>query len=124
MKINYKKVAGFIISLSILIIPLFFLNAGELGCDETTINNPLGCKNTSVQALLLKIMNIVAMVGGVVVVFFIIYSGYKFVTASGDPGKIEEAKKTFYATVIGGAILLGADVIANIVVGTINSVRK
>jgi hypothetical protein len=43
------------------------------------------------------------------------------VTARGDPGKIEEAKKTFYATVIGGAILLGADIIANIVVNTVKT---
>ncbi len=120
MNKNYKKILAFIIPL-LFFIP-FFIFAQPTPA-VTTIQNPLGPNNTSVQDILIKIMNLVATVGAIVVVFFIIFSGYKFVAARGNPGEIEDAKKTFYATIIGGAILLGADIIANVVVNTVNTVR-
>lgn len=118
-KINYKKILAFILPL-VFFVPMFVLFA-QSGPSGTTIQNPLGPNNTSVQNLLLKIMNLVATVGGIVVVLFIIYSGFKFVTAGSSDSDRTKAKDMFYATVIGGAILLGADVIANVVVNTINT---
>ncbi len=131
-KINYIKSSAFIISLIIvLLIPICFVYAQNgvtptpqdpaMGSNPATIQNPLGENNTSVQALLLKIMNLVATVGAIIVVFFIIYSGFKFVTARGNPAEVSKAKDIFFATIIGGAILLGADIIANIVVNTVNT---
>ncbi len=117
-KINYKKIAGFVLSLGILLIPMFIFAAPGGG---TTIENPLGDNNMELKDLLLKIMNLVAKLGGIVVVFMIIYSGYKFVMAQGNPGEVEKAKDMFYYTVIGGAILLGADIIANVVVETVKT---
>lgn len=121
-KINYKKILALTLSLLILLsLPTVLVLADPPASAPSTISNPLGPNNTNVQAILIDLMNLVATVGAIVVVFFIIYSGYKFVTARGNPEKIEEAKKTFYATVIGGAILLGADVIANVVVNTVKT---
>lgn len=123
IKLNYKKISIFITSLCFtFLLPLFVLHALP-GCDPTTINNPLGCKNNSVDAILLKIMDIVALVGGIVVAFFIIYSGFKFVMARGNEGELTKAKDMFYATVIGGAILLGASIIAQVVVSTVNTIK-
>ena len=117
-KLNYKKSLAFLVSLAFFTPFLIFAQNGGSGA---TIQNPLGDNNTSVQDILLKVMNLVAMIGEIVVVFFIIYSGFKFVTARGNPSEVTKAKDTFLATVIGGAILLGADVIANVVVNTVNS---
>ncbi len=86
---------------------------------STTIKNPL--KSENVNQILLDVMNLVAKIGGVLVVLFIIYSGYKFVTAGESDQNRDKAKNIFYATVIGGAILLGADIIANIIIGTVKS---
>jgi len=119
LKINYKKTLAFLISFSLL-IPFFILFAGEIGgAGAPTITNPLG--TDSVKVLLLRIMNLVASVGAIVVVFFIIYSGYKFVTAGDSDTDRTKAKDIFFSTVIGGAILLGADVIANVVVNTVKA---
>lgn len=118
-KNNYIKISAILISLFIILTPmLIFAQAGGTGAK---IENPLGAGNDSVDALLLKIMKLVATVGTIVVVFFIIYSGYMFVTAGGDTGKVTKAKDMFFATIIGGAILLGADVIATVVVNTVKS---
>jgi hypothetical protein len=118
MNINYKKILAFIVSLSFF-VPLFIF--AQNGPSATTIDNPLGAKNTSVQALLLKVMNLVAIVGGIVVVFFIIYSGFTLVMARGNPEGLKKGKEMLFATIIGGAILLGADVIANVVVSTVKA---
>jgi len=64
---------------------------------------------------------LVTTVGSIVVVFFIIYSGYTLVISRGNPDGLKKAKEMFYATVIGGAVLLGADIIANAVVTTVNT---
>ncbi len=112
IKINYKKTFAYVLSL-FLFTPLVIF-AGSSG---TVIKNPLG--SSDLNDLLLSIMDIVTKVGGIVVVFFIIYSGYKFVSAGESDEDRTKAKEIFYATVIGAAILLGADVIANIVVNTV-----
>jgi hypothetical protein len=66
-------------------------------------------------------LDLVAVVGSIVVVFFIIWSGYKLVMARGNPGEMTKAKDMLLATVIGGAILLGADIIANVVINTVKT---
>ena len=116
MNINYKKTFAFLVSLSFF-LPLFIFAEPS----PVTIQNPLGANNMQVKDLLIKIMNLVAIVGGIVVVFFIILSGYKTVMARGNPGELEKARDMFLATIIGGAILLGADVIANVVVNTVKA---
>ncbi|MEI6190949.1 MAG: hypothetical protein WCP24_01100 [bacterium] len=122
ININYKKTLAFIFSFSLVILlPLFVSYAANPGVPTATIQNPLGANNTSVQDLLMRVMNLVAMVGGIVVVFFIIYSGFTLVMARGNPEGLKKGKEMLFATIIGGAILLGADVIANVVVDTVKA---
>jgi hypothetical protein len=116
MKKNFKKYFPHIVSALIIFTPFFLFAA------DTTIKNPL--KSDSVTGILGEIMKLVATVGSVVVVFFIIFSGFKFVTARGNPAELENAKKMFFATIIGGAILLGASVIASVVVKTVEDTVK
>jgi hypothetical protein len=122
MNINYKKILAFIFSFCLVVLlPLFVSYAGSPGVPIESIKNPLGENNKSVEALLLKVMDLVAIVGGIVVVFFIIYSGYTLVMARGNPEGLKKGKEMLFATIIGGAILLGADVIANVVVSTVKA---
>lgn len=116
MNKNYKKsFMAHVVACVLLGLPVFVL-AGP------TIENPIKADN--IQKLLIDLMTVVIQMGYVVVIFFIIYAGFKFVTARGNPGELEKAKETFFATLVGGAILLGADVIARVVVNTVdNTVR-
>ncbi len=63
--------------------------------------------------------NVVLPIGSVVVVLFIIYSGYLFVTAQGNPAKLETAKSAFLYACIGALVLLGAFTIAQVINNTI-----
>jgi len=113
MKNFLKKYLPHAISALIIFVPMFIFAA------DTTIKNPL--KSDDVNKILLNIMNLVATVGAAVVVFFVIYSGFKFVTAGDSDSDRSKAKEMFYSTIIGGAILLGADIIANVVVNTVKT---
>ena len=79
--------------------------------------NPL--KSDNVMDLISNILKLIVRIGALLAVFFIIYSGFLFVTARGDTSKIDEAKKTLLYTVVGTAILIGAEVLANVIRGTV-----
>jgi len=92
------------------------------GVDCTTnigkICNPI--KAGSVDNLLASLLSIVKFVAGIVLVIYFILAGFKYVTARGDEGKIKEAHNMLTWTAVGGAILLGAEVIQKLISGTIS----
>lgn len=47
---------------------------------------------------------------------FIIYGGYLYIMAGGDPGKVAKGKKTITAAVIGLVIAVSANIIVNLLV--------
>ncbi len=84
------------------------------------IPNPLGSNVNSlfdlVKVLLTKI---VLPIGVVVIVFMVIYTGYKFVMAKGNMTKVTEARRMLLYVLIGSAILLGSIVIAEAIKTTV-----
>jgi hypothetical protein len=56
---------------------------------------------------------------GVIFLVLIIYSGYTWMTAGGDEGKVEKAKETIGRAVIGLVIVLLAYAIANFIIPTV-----
>jgi hypothetical protein len=93
-------------------------NIGQNNIPPTTLPNPLGGTN-SLTVLMDNILKVVKTIGGIAVVFFIIYAGYLFVMAQGNETKLEEAKKTLLYTVIGALIILGVSVIQAVIKGTL-----
>ena len=85
------------------------------------IKNPLG--DTTFLGILNKILDLVFQIGVPVLVLFIVYAGFKFVVAQGSEKGIEDAKKSFYWAIIGGAILIGAKVIATVVTSTLGVIQ-
>lgn len=84
------------------------------------IQNPLRGGN-SISEFITSIMGYIVRIGGIIAIFAFIWAGFKYVMAQGDPGKLKEAKEIFIGTVIGVAVLLGAQLIASIVIGTLKS---
>ncbi len=85
-----------------------------------TIKNPL--KADSLQCLLYDIVNGVVGIMAIVAALYIIYSGFLFIAAQGNPAELTKAKTAFFNAVIGTAILLGAWAITAFVVNVISSV--
>jgi len=84
--------------------------------------NPLG--SDSIPNIVSTVMYFIVRVGAVVAVVAFIYVGFVFVRAQGKPEEIKKAKDMFFWTVIGVAILLGAQLLSQLVVGTIKSLGR
>ncbi len=85
-----------------------------------TVTNPLGGIN-SFCGLIKAILGAVIQIGIPIAVLFIVFAGFKFVLARGNPGKIDEARKNLMYTLIGIGIFLGAWLIAVVIANTVNS---
>lgn len=79
-----------------------------------SFQNPL--KSASFEALVQSLANWVAAIALPIAAMFIIYSGFLFVTAGGNESKLQAAKTTFYWTIIGAAIVVGAWALATAIV--------
>ena len=92
--------------------------------DFQKLVNPLAKGEVEdIPTLVEKLLEIVLKIGAPLIAIAIIYSGYLFIAAQGDPTKLATAKQTLVYVVVGAAILLGAYVIAESIVGTVNAIR-
>ena len=110
-----------IISISAVIVSSLFVSLPLLVFAQ--IQNPLGAGNNNVEKFIPLILGYVVKIGGVVAIGAFLYSGFLFVQAQGNPEKLKDAKKSFMNTSIGVAVLLGAQLIATIIDGTIKSLK-
>ena len=78
---------------------------------NVTLINPLGA-GTNLETLLNQVLSFVVRIGAIIVIFMLVYVGFLFVTARGEPGKITTARQALLWTIIGALILLGAQVIS------------
>lgn len=86
-----------------------------------TIDNPL--ESETLKEFLLKVIDIFQTILTPVLVLALIYAGFKFVTARGNERDLAEAKKILLYTIIGIGIVVAAEVIAQIIGGTIQDIR-
>lgn len=91
------------------------------GKSATKLENPI--TSLTLQDFIIKILGVVIKIGYPVAILFIIYSGFLFVKARGNPEELKKAKSTFLWTIIGTAVLLGAQVLALAIGGTIQQLR-
>lgn len=97
-------------------------NSTNSNNSTTTLKNPL--KYETINEFLKAIVEGVLKLGIPIIVLAIIYSGFLFVTALGNPTKLEKAKEAFLYTVIGAAILLGSWGLAQLISETIIQISK
>lgn len=106
------------------------LNGSNSGSGNATcLTNPLsvggnGCdanSSVTIPQFVADILKFVVQIGTVVVILMLVYIGFLFVTAQGEPGKISEARQALLYTIIGALILLGAQVIASGIQATVNA---
>lgn len=82
------------------------------------VKNPLAAN--SFCGLVKNLLQAAIAIGIPIAVLFIVYAGFKFVLARGNPEKLAEARTNFLWTIIGIAIFLGAWLLASVVANTVN----
>lgn len=94
------------------------------GVDTTTnistasLTNPLAFD--SITEFLDALVQVLLIFAVPIIVLYIIYAGFLFVTAQGNEQKLSDAKRALMYALIGGAIVIGAAAISNIIVASLN----
>ena len=107
---------------SLLCLPFFAsadIDEPGSGVTGVALQNPL--RVSSLEDLLVALLNIVVVIATPIIIFFIIYSGFMYVTAQGDSGKLTTAKDSLMYAIIGGVIIIGAVAIGEIIGNLVKS---
>jgi Type IV secretion system pilin len=126
---NYCLAIKHLLSLTVLLVPgmLFAQGSTDPSGPATNANETLSVqlvnpiKVDSIQELLQTILEIVIILATPIVVLFIIYAGFKYVTARGNASQIQEATQALTYAVIGGVLIIGAVAIAEIIKNLVTS---
>jgi len=86
-----------------------------------TFENPLGGGITELDQLFFEIVNVLLIIAVPIIVFFIIFAGFTYVTAQGNPEKIKLASQSLMYGIIGGVIILGSSAIMVIIRNLVNA---
>ncbi len=81
-------------------------NSGKGQPIDFKIQNPIVGNPTNVLGVGIIIANWIFNIAIPVTVVFIIYAGFKFIISRGNPGKVQEARRLLWYTVIGLTIVL------------------
>ncbi|MFA5987252.1 MAG: TrbC/VirB2 family protein [Candidatus Paceibacterota bacterium] len=76
-------------------------------------------KYTSIEELLKAIVDAVAQFGLPIAGLYIVWVGFKFVSAGGNERALDEAKTGFLYAVGGATLILGAKVVVDTIIDTI-----
>lgn len=87
---------------------------------QTTLNNPLNPQFSTIPNFISGALKVMVMVSLPIITLFIVYAGFKFVSARGNPGELESAKNNFVYVILGALLILGAWIIATLIGGTVS----
>ena len=128
MKNNFGK---FIFIAVLVFLPLISLaQTNSVDFDPKDISNSSGGKilnplagngiNTIQDFIRIALQGAIR-IGFPIIALAVIYCGFLFVSAQGNPGEIEKAKSALLYTLIGAALLLGAWAIAQFISETVRT---
>lgn len=89
------------------------------GGQKTVIANNLGLGTRDIRATISSIINVALGLLGIVAVVIVLMGGFKWMTAGGEEGKVDEAKKLITSGIIGLAIIVTAYAIAQFVIDSL-----
>lgn len=121
MNKSIKLLSIFVVLVSVFALGhIFFAQAYTL---DVTLENPIANTANDIPEVISLIIDIITMIAIPVLTAIFIYAGFLFVTAMGDKTKLAKAKSMFWGAVIGTALILGANAIAEALQGTIDALN-
>jgi hypothetical protein len=84
-----------------------------MSAETYDFSNPL--EFPSISDLLSAILNVLVVIATPIIVFMIIYAGFMYVTARGNPEQIKTASRALTYAVIGGLVVIGSTAITIII---------
>lgn len=97
-------------------------NVSQNNTGSQSLTNPLKSTSfTGPDGLFTKIIDVILIFALPIIIFFIMYAGFMYVTAAGDTSKISTAHSALTWAVIGGVIVLGSKLIMEVIQNTVRS---
>lgn len=119
MKKILTTIAVFVGS-SIPLLVLAAIDTDGIG-SGVKLQNPL--KSQSITELLQSILSVIMIFAVPLIVFMIIYAGFTYVMAQGNESKVRNAHSALLFAIIGGVIILGAQVLLTVIQGTVDAFK-
>ena len=98
--------------------------------DRTQTNTTPGSKGlvdplngVTIPGLLDALLGVVIVIATPIIVFFIIFAGFKYVTARGNATQVQDATRALTYAIIGGVLVIGATAITTIITGLVDAFR-
>jgi type IV secretory pathway VirB2 component (pilin) len=107
------KVSAYFFSLAVLFLPL--------SAFAVQLMNPLGY--SSITEFLKRLLQLVAEIGFPIIVLFIVYIGFQYVFAQGNPDKLKKVHQNFLWAVVGALIILGAQALSLAIEATVTQLQ-
>lgn len=89
---------------------------------QNTLQNPLNSQFSTIPNFISGVLKVLVIIALPIITLFIVYSGFKFVSAQGNSEKLGEAKRNFQYVILGAILILGAWLIATLIGGTVTQV--
>jgi len=121
IKKNLFSITLLILMFVVFLIPVFSFAqvVGDPPLDAGKISNPISAQ--TLEGLIKTILEGVLKIGIPIVALAIVYCGFLFVSARGNPEAIKKAKESLLYTLIGAAILFGSWAIAQLITETVKA---
>jgi hypothetical protein len=122
---NIKRLYQYLMVVLLCFLPTAVLLAQTVGTVQATqsarLRNPLSVD--TLEALLQALLGIFIVLATPIIVFFIIYAGFLYVTARGNATQVQEATRALTYAIIGGVLVLGAFAITTMIGNLVASFR-
>lgn len=131
MRISFKKIITVFLLLGLFVLPLSaeaqlenqLCPGGQIEAGTCIPDAPNeAVQETDVGRLIFNILQAILSIIGLIAVVFVVYGGFKYMTANGDEEQIKAAKKTIVNAVIGLIVILLAWAIVSVVANFISDV--
>ena len=117
---SYIRTVSLLIMLFLPITSAFAgRDAGQAANRADGLTNPINADSIPELLRFIIIDLLINRVAPVVVTVALVYSGFLFVQAQGNPSKLQKAKAALLWTIVGAVLLIGASVIFSIVTSTV-----
>ncbi len=115
--IKTANIVSIFLLLAVLVLPLV---AGAQFRNPSDPSDPVGSVNTATE-IIIRIVEILLAIAGLVAVIFLIVGGFRYITAGGNEETAESAKKTITNAIIGIVIIILAFVIVRVIANALIS---
>jgi cytochrome c biogenesis protein CcdA len=103
-------------------LPVFASAPTTCGAGQKCLQNPL--RFGSIETFIQGVLQAIVMIALPIITVFIVYAGFKYISARGKPDALRESNKNLMYVVIGATLILSAWVLATLIGGTVTQLLR